>query len=74
MALEQGRYTWRHDSVLRTIYDFIRGNLRDGYELFTDLGGLDAGNGGTIPPDVLVTTQRPDIFLVKIGYERCRQS
>ena len=34
------------------------------YELFTNLDGLDAGNGGTIPPDVLVTNQRPDIFLV----------
>ena len=64
MALEQGRYTWRHDSVLRTIFNFIRGNLKDGYELFTDLGGLGAGNGGTIPPDILVTTQRPNIFLV----------
>ena len=32
--------------------------------MFTDLEGLGAGNGGTIPPDVLVTGQRPDVFLV----------
>ena len=63
-ALEQGRYTWRHNSVLRTIHDFISPNLKPGYALFTDLDGLDAGNGGTIPPDVLVSSQRPDVFLV----------
>ena len=64
VALEQGRYTWRHNSVLRTIHGFVSSNLKDDYEMFTDLEGLDAGNGGTIPPDVLVTGQRPDIFLV----------
>ena len=57
IALEQGRYTWRHDSVLRTIFYFIHGNLKDGFQIFTDLGGLGAGNGSTIPLDVLVTSQ-----------------
>ena len=57
VALEQGRYTWRHNSVLRTIDDFIRPNLKECYELFTDLDGLGAGN-------VLATNQRPDIFLI----------
>ena len=64
VALEQGRYTWRHNSVLRTIHNFIFPNLKENYEMFTDLDGLGAGNGGTIPPDVLVTGQRPDLFLV----------
>ena len=63
-ALEQGRYTWRHNSVLRTIYDFISPSLKADFELFADLEGLGAGNGGTIPPDILVTNQRPDLFLV----------
>ena len=63
-ALEQGRYTWRHDSVLRTIFDFIRPEVKGGYDVFVDLSGHGAGNGGTVPPDVLVTTQRPDIFIV----------
>ena len=63
-ALEQGRYTWRHNSVLRTIFNFISPSLKDGFELFADLEGFGAGNGGTIPPDVLVTNQRPDILLL----------
>ena len=49
-ALEQGRYTWRHNSVLRTIFDFVSPNLKGGFELFADLDGFNAGNGGTIPP------------------------
>ena len=28
------------------------------------MSGHNSGSGGTIPPDILVTTQRPDIFLV----------
>ena len=41
-ALEQGRYTWRHNSVLRTIYDFISPSLKPGFELYADLENLSA--------------------------------
>ena len=63
-ALEQGRFTWRHNSVLRTIVDLLSPSLKNGFELYADLDGFNAGNGGTIPPDVLVTNQRPDLFLI----------
>ena len=49
---------------MRTIYDFISPNLKPGFELYVDLENLSAGNGGTIPPDILVTNQRPDLVLV----------
>ena len=32
--------------------------------LYADLPGFFAPHGGTIPPDVLVTTFRPDLFLI----------
>ena len=35
-----------------------------GFHLFSDLPGFLAPNGGSIPPHVLVTNQRPDIFIV----------
>ena len=35
-ALNQGRFTWRHDSVLRTLYAFVEGRLRNGYSIFAD--------------------------------------
>ena len=64
MALDQGRYTWRHDSILANLIRIIRPKVAEGMELFSDLPGFLAPGGGSIPPHVLVTTQRPDIFIV----------
>ena len=64
VALEQGRYTWRHDSVLSNIIALIRPKLVDGSRLYSDLPGFLAPGGGSIPPHVLVTNLRPDIFIV----------
>ena len=64
MALEQGRFTWRNNSVLSSMIDLFRPKLIDGFVLFSDLPGMQAAHGGTIPPHVLVTTYKPDIFLL----------
>ena len=64
VALDQGRLTWRHDSVLSTIINVIRPHLIAGMQLFSDLPGLQAPHGGSIPPHILVTNLRPDIFVV----------
>ena len=64
VALDQGRLTWRHDSVLSTIINAIRPHLIAGKQLFSDLPGLQAPHGGSIPPHILVTTLRPDIFIM----------
>ena len=63
VSLDQGRYTWRHNSVLSTIIDLIRPSLNDGFSLYSDLPGLQAPHGGVIPPDIIVTQLRPDLFL-----------
>ena len=34
--------------------------------LYSDLPGYEAPHGGTIPPDILVTNLRPDLFLVSM--------
>ena len=55
------RYTWRHNNVLKVIHTAIstgNGNLR----VYCDLEGQMIA-GGTIPPDILVTNQRPDIVI-----------
>ena len=67
VALDQGRYTWLHNSVLASLIRVIRPKLAEGMELFSDLPGFLAPGGGSIPPHVLVTNQRPDIFLVNIS-------
>ena len=63
-ALDQGRYTWRHNSVLMTIIDCTRPFLDARFSLYSDLDGFQAPHGGVIPPDVLVTRFKPDLFLV----------
>ena len=56
--------TWRHNSVLASLIRIMRPCLNQGMEIFSDLPGYLAPGGGSIPPDVLVTNQRPDIFIV----------
>ena len=63
-ALDQGRYTWRHDSVLLSIIESIRNDLSDGFVLYSDLPNFQAAHGGTIPPHILTTNLRPDMFIV----------
>jgi hypothetical protein len=63
-SLEQGRLTFRHDSCLQTIVTFIEGKLKPEYTLYCDLSGKGTGAGGTLPPHILTTAQRPDLVLV----------
>ena len=45
VALEQGRFTWRHDSVLSTIINIVRPKLIAGKQLFSDMPGHQAPHG-----------------------------
>ena len=64
VALEQGRLTWRHNSVLSTLIECISPILRENFTLYSDLPGYTAEHGGVIPPRILITSLRPDLFLV----------
>ena len=64
MALDQGRYTWRHNSVLTNIIALIRPSLVPGLRLYSDMDGFLAPGGGSVPPDILVTNLKPDIVIV----------
>ena len=61
-ALDQGRYTWRHNSVLNTIIKLVSPLLDPTYRLYSDLPGLEAPHAGTIPSNVLGTNLKPDLF------------
>lgn len=65
-ALQQGRYTWRHDSTLHTLAKGLISSLPDS-RVIVDLPGLRAGENppSTIPSEVLVTTARPDIVVIR---------
>jgi hypothetical protein len=66
-TLDQGRLTWRHDSVLNHIAGCLKSALvgKSTVELYCDLDGLQAPGGGSIPADVIVQAQRPDLVIVQ---------
>ena len=69
VALNQGRYTWRHDSVLQKIVDHIKTYLDSDENLYADLPNHRASDNppATIPPEILVTSARPDIVIVSVA-------
>ena len=58
--LDQGRYTWRHDSVLNLVNNFIPVTQLPNITIYTDLGD----QSWTIPPDLLPTSDRPDLVVI----------
>ena len=69
VSLNQGRFTWRHDSVLKTLLAFISGKVCDGFSLFADIAGFKAGGGCVFPPHIIVTSQRPDLVVEEYSFE-----
>ena len=49
---------------MSNIIALIRPKLVNGSRLYSDLPGFLAPGGGSVPPNVLVTNLRPDIFIV----------
>jgi len=52
VALEQGRYTWRHDSVLKVFVHGLQSHLQDCFKLYADLPGYLAS---VSPPSTIPT-------------------
>jgi hypothetical protein len=57
------RYEWRHDGVLAYLYSTLLENKPDGFTIYADIEGAKV-NGGTIPPEIMVTSSRPDIVII----------
>ena len=68
-ALHQGRYTWRHVSILVKISQGIQSLLPDSTTLYGDLDGMRAENNppSTIPTNILSTAIRPDIVIIDLS-------
>ena len=66
VALDQGRYTWRYDSVLQVIIHGLQQHLPDSFKLYADLPGYLASvcPPGTIPINLSSILSRPDLVLV----------
>jgi hypothetical protein len=57
-AANDGRYTWRHDSILYTIMHYINQLANEGYEIYADLNGYKSTSE-------LFNRLRPDIAVKK---------
>ena len=67
VALDQSRYTWRHDSVLQVLVHRPQQQLPDSFKLYADLPGYLASvyPPSTIPTNLSSTLSgRPDFVLV----------
>ena len=66
ITLNQGRYTWRHDSVLNHLYDQVKAEATGDIEIFSDLPGKGINNS-TIPQDIIITNgfgSKPDLVVL----------
>ena len=51
------------NSVLLSIVSTVKNSLQARFKLFSDLPGFQASHGGVIPPHILVTNLKPDLFV-----------
>ena len=57
------RFSFRHDSVLTHLLKTINANKKEGVTTFADLNGWRV-NGGTVPPELTLTNQIPDLVII----------
>ena len=65
-ATQQGRTTWRHNSILEHIRTSIVQNKPEHLEVYADVPGCTI-NGATIPQDILIVSgegSKPDLVLI----------
>ena len=54
------RYTWRHNNIIHIILKNIKPTSDNTNKVYADIEGENI-NGGTIPPHIIPTQQKPDI-------------
>ena len=65
-ATEQLRFNLRHDSILLHIVKQVRASKQhSGKRIIADVPGFQLPDGGTIPPEILMTGMKPDIVLIE---------
>ena len=60
---ENERMTWRHNSILSYIVNTLDHSKPAHINIFSDLPEYKV-NGGSIPPDLIVTSSRPDLVIL----------
>jgi len=66
VALNQGRFTYRHNAIIRHLTNHMLHTAQQqklSINTFADITGHTI-NGGTIPAQIITTTEKPDITLI----------
>ena len=63
VALDQGRFTWKHNSVLNHMFHEMRITKLPETTIYADIEGFQI-NASTIPPDIISTSLRPDLVII----------
>ncbi len=58
-SLNQGRYTFRHNTIISYLVKFLKENVDEAIQVYSDISGCTV-NGGTIPPQIVPTAEKPD--------------
>ena len=59
---ETGRWTWRHNCIVSYVVNSID---TEKYTVFSDIPGHTAAGGGSVPPEICITAQKPDIVIIE---------
>ena len=60
VSLLNGKYLWRHNNIV----NYVMKSLDTAkYSVFSDLPGYTVGGEGSIPPELCITVQKPDIVI-----------
>ena len=59
VSLDNGKYLWRHNNIVNYIMKLLD---TEKYSVYSDLPGYTVG-GGSIPPELCITVQKPDIVI-----------
>ena len=63
LQLQKGRFTYRHDQILHYLLKTLAAPGMEGLTFHSDLEGWKVG-GGSIPPEIVVTSQRLDLVIL----------
>ena len=70
ISLQQGRFTLRHNLILKFLVSKLKDQNLKEYEIYSDLKEHNIC-GGSIPPHILVSEQKPDIFIINKTKKYC---
>ena len=62
-AFLEYRYLWRHNSVVTFLVETLKADKPDQLDIYADIEGHRI-NGLTIPSNIVVTNQKPDIVII----------